>query len=538
MCSLLGCDQITWLHPGSQNKGSVVATNGVHRVGISLAAWGKVDCSDEASCMSTGPGMPSMRKAWWLGEAPSLQHGCSRVKRKPQNKLRKHNFRHPKGWGMSSPPVKWAQCGVQNPQNRLCQHSTRHPTCLLGRLVDRDWLGAAQGVQKGLHGGAKSAKTGCASTALDVSMVVTSHHYGHIHVRQGGCNQLIWLQPRAWFQTTNLTPIGPTSPSLSGPYVQAEASRPGRRTKQDTSAWLKGPNIQGYHLSIINIGKSFRVVQFPWVDPSTFTAKITFPAASLRDIWKPNPISVLFPQQLTAMIYQHVPENFHELVDTADLPEFAANIHISLYFADYPHYDIESQASQDFPGTGVALSFSPRIDKKKISPYPPLIYHKNTKSLSGFMKNIVMPLSTHVILFGPASLEDKGSRRPQSQTLGQLWHIVELNAALISFVCTTSGKTKSPSPVGATSKIDFREIYMHFRWVLESKADDASTNSIIRFWHQHVFEGIASVPALPTTDRASECINEEAELEAAMGGLDVEENSLVYSNEEDFNSGQ
>jgi hypothetical protein len=79
---------------------------------------------------------------------------------------------------------------------------------------------------------------------------------------------------------------------------------------------------------------------------------------------------------------------------------------------------------------------------------------------------------------------------------------------------------------------------MRFRWALESKADDASTKSIIRFWHQHVFKGITGVPALPTTDRASERIDEEAELEAAMGGLDVEEDSLVYSDEEDFNSGE
>jgi hypothetical protein len=122
---------------------------------------------------------------------------------------------------------------------------------------------------------------------------------------------------------------------LTAASAQAEASRPGRRTKQDTSAWPKGPNIKGYHASIINIGKSFTVVQFPWVDPSAFTVKMTFPAASPRDIWKPNPISVLFPQQLTAMIYQHVPESFHGLVNTADLPEFAANVRISLYFADY-----------------------------------------------------------------------------------------------------------------------------------------------------------------------------------------------------------
>jgi hypothetical protein len=79
---------------------------------------------------------------------------------------------------------------------------------------------------------------------------------------------------------------------------------------------------------------------------------------------------------------------------------------------------------------------------------------------------------------------------------------------------------------------------MHFRWALESKAEDASTKSIITFWHQRVFKGIIGVPALPTTDRASERIDEEAELEAAMGGLDMEEDSLVYSDEEDFDLGE
>jgi hypothetical protein len=66
---------------------------------------------------------------------------------------------------------------------------------------------------------------------------------------------------------------------LTAASAQAEASRPGRHTKQDTSAWPKGPNIKGYQASIINIGKSFTVVQFPWVDPSAFTAKMSFPAA-------------------------------------------------------------------------------------------------------------------------------------------------------------------------------------------------------------------------------------------------------------------
>ncbi|KAJ7760774.1 hypothetical protein B0H14DRAFT_2634162 [Mycena olivaceomarginata] len=115
--------------------------------------------------------------------------------------------------GLQKRPSVWCKIG----QNGLRKRSTRCPTCPLGRPVDRVWMGAAQGLRKGPCGGVKSPKTGCTSAALDVSMVVTSHHHGYIHVRQGGCNQPIWLQPSTWFQTTDLTPIGPTSPSLSGP---------------------------------------------------------------------------------------------------------------------------------------------------------------------------------------------------------------------------------------------------------------------------------------------------------------------------------
>ncbi|KAJ7686058.1 hypothetical protein B0H14DRAFT_3534791 [Mycena olivaceomarginata] len=56
---------------------------------------------------------------------------------------------------------------------------------------------------------------------------------------------------------------------------------------------------------------------------------------------------------------------------------------------------------------------------------------------AGIMKNAAMPLYARAILFGPASLQDKGSRRPQNQTLRQLWNVVEVNTALVAFVCTT-----------------------------------------------------------------------------------------------------
>jgi hypothetical protein len=78
---------------------------------------------------------------------------------------------------------------------------------------------------------------------------------------------------------------------------------------------------------------------------------------------------------------------------------------------------------------------------------------------------------------------------------------------------------------------------MRFRWALERKAEDNSTKSIFRFWHERVFKGITGVPAHPTSTQTSEHIDEEAELEAAMGDLDMEDHSLVYSDEEDLGEG-
>jgi nitrite reductase/ring-hydroxylating ferredoxin subunit len=79
---------------------------------------------------------------------------------------------------------------------------------------------------------------------------------------------------------------------------------------------------------------------------------------------------------------------------------------------------------------------------------------------------------------------------------------------------------------------------MRFRWALERKVEDNSTKSIFCFWHEQVFKGITGVPAHPTSTRASEHIDKEAELEAAMGDLDMEDHSLVYSDEEDLGEGE
>jgi hypothetical protein len=95
---------------------------------------------------------------------------------------------------------------------------------------------------------------------------------------------------------------------------------------QRVSSGLKSPDQKGHHTLIINLEKSFTILQFPQVDTTAFTKKVSFPDTSPADIWKPNPISKLFPQQLTAMIYKHTPERLHKLVDTADFPDFAHNV--------------------------------------------------------------------------------------------------------------------------------------------------------------------------------------------------------------------
>ncbi|KAJ7824458.1 hypothetical protein B0H14DRAFT_2597235 [Mycena olivaceomarginata] len=347
---------------------------------------------------------------------------------------------------------------------------------------------------------------------------------------------------------------------LTAASAQAEASRPGQHTKQDTSAWPKGPNIKGYHVSIIKIGKSFTVVQLPWVNPSAFTAKISFPVTSPPNIWKPNSISVLFPQQLTAMIYQHIPEHFHRLVNTADLPEFAANFchHTStersstlktlkvklrkIFLAQKLINNVTDPAAWRglrrlaWPGR---LARGCRQEEDQPIPTPQLSQkYEEPHWLYEERSDAAVSKCTCVILFGPASLEDKAVGDPKIKHLGNCGTLESQTqpSSPLSAPHLEDQKPKSFAPVGATSKIDFREIYMHFRSALESKAEDASPKSVIHFWHQRVFKGITDVAALPTTNRVSERINEEAELKATMGGLDVEGGLLVYSNEEDFDS--
>ncbi|KAF7344563.1 hypothetical protein MSAN_01938300 [Mycena sanguinolenta] len=323
---------------------------------------------------------------------------------------------------------------------------------------------------------------------------------------------------------------------LEAELAQLRASNPGRRKKQqggDSASGLKGPNTLNYHAVIINLGKSFTVLQFPWVDQTAFAENIGFPEASPSEIWRPNPPYKQFSQQLTAMLYQHIPPTYHVLI--AKDPDFAH------HFCGYGSAE-RSTALKTIKTELTRLLLTKKLianaeDPKawrdlvvwhedttkedvKISPYPPILYRASKKKPNGLMKNPVLPLCARAILFGPASLQDNGTRRPQGATLGVMWRVKEPTTGLISFVCTVvvficywssrpdSSKPENFEPTGSTSKISFRDIYMRFRRALESKAEDPITKSIILF-----------------LARQSSHFDEDEELENAMGNMSLGEES-------------
>ncbi|KAJ6610877.1 hypothetical protein B0H10DRAFT_1953478 [Mycena sp. CBHHK59/15] len=348
---------------------------------------------------------------------------------------------------------------------------------------------------------------------------------------------------------------------LIAQHAQEEASKPGRRKAKGRAApsGAKGPDPLGYLSVIIDLGKSFTVLHFPWVDTTVFSTKVAFPLVPASEIWKARPPSPLFPQQLTATVYKHVPERYHELVDVAGFPEFAANFshHVSAEHSaalktikvELPNILLRRGLIKNVTDLKewCRLVVLPEVihdEKVKVSAYPPVIYRRGKKNPNTFMKSLVLTDCGRAILFGPASLQDNSSRRPQGSTLGQMWRVVKPTAGLMSFICTVvmfvcywssvpaTGKIESFEQVGNTFKINFQEMYMRFRWALESKADEVFTKSVYKFWHENLFKGITGVPALPTPSDQTEDIDEEAELEDAMGDLDLDDQSLVLSEDE------
>ncbi|KAF8179056.1 hypothetical protein K438DRAFT_1977554 [Mycena galopus ATCC 62051] len=301
--------------------------------------------------------------------------------------------------------------------------------------------------------------------------------------------------------------------ALAAQVAELKASKPAgrRKTKEAVSS-------EAYDSVIINLGKSFTLLHFPWVDSTAFTEQAGFPDASPTEIWKAQPPSALFPKHLTAMLFQHIPNEYHSHVATP--ARFGT---LFCHHASTGRSTALKVVKENLPR--IALSLKIILDVNDHSAWGALVLWPD--DMGKGLK------CARALLFGPASLNNNGSARPRGVTLGQMWHLIEPTPGLVAFVCTmvvfvcywssVPGDTyESFEPVGTTSKINWREVYMRFRWALESKADEESTKAIMSFWHKHLFKGITGVPSLPPTRSvASEYIDEEAELEDAMGNMSL-----------------
>ncbi|KAJ7443031.1 hypothetical protein B0H11DRAFT_2345537 [Mycena galericulata] len=340
--------------------------------------------------------------------------------------------------------------------------------------------------------------------------------------------------------------------TLEATAAKAQASVPGRKRTAKTKPSFKGEDVLGYASHIIKLGKSFGLLHYPLTDRTAFGPKIPFPLALPGEVWKPNPPSPLFGDYLTASLYKHIPAQFHELVN--GLPDFADNFvhqlgaqrHTSLNTVkkELPTLLLRKKILTDVHDSKswhALLRYRDDAPGTKCNRYPPVLYPNGKKSPSRIFMNEALPEMLRCLLYGPASLEDNATHKPASSTLGMLWQLTEVTPGAISLTCVLiifvsywagiKGKPEIFDQVGAVSKIDFREMYMRFRWALESKPEEPLTKYILKFWNQKVFAGIKSVKHVQQVEH-SVFIDEEAELEEAMGALDLRE-GLSFSYDED-----
>ncbi|KAJ7145169.1 hypothetical protein C8R43DRAFT_953603 [Mycena crocata] len=286
---------------------------------------------------------------------------------------------------------------------------------------------------------------------------------------------------------------------------KARAKAPGRKKRDDPRS-IRGEDTKGYLQHIPRLGKAWCLMYYPFAQTVHFGPKTSFPLDVPRSVFRVPP-TPLFHQYVTAELYRHVPEQFHNLVDSANYPDFAGNYDLNALESLFLH-----------PG-----------DKTKVSLYLPILY-PNLKKGSTIFCNRVLPMTLRGLLFGPASLGNDGKRKPQGATLGYQWKVVKITFGSIAFTCTAVVfvlfwmHNKGPREVfeeqGATSKISFLDMFLRFRCVLETQAESPGMRKVLKYWHGIVFEGVTTVTS-SSDEYLDTDVDEVGELEEVLAGLDV-----------------
>ncbi|KAJ7671892.1 hypothetical protein B0H17DRAFT_1141427 [Mycena rosella] len=278
---------------------------------------------------------------------------------------------------------------------------------------------------------------------------------------------------------------------LRAQIAKYKASNPGRKGKKGRSS-IKGDNMLGYHTKIISLGKSFGVMVDPWIQTMVFSKKIALPLATPAQIFKSE--SELYNQYLTAALYTHVDEKFHELIDTAFLHHLNAQRSTGIHNIKecLPLILLSEKVVTDLePATIRRLILHPGDDPKaqKCSKFPPILYHGLRQLPTNLFMNRIPALALRAVLWGKESVSDGGTRKPASSVVGHIWKIKKVTEGSIAFVCT------------AMMGPGFQRV--------------------LKFWHSVVFASITVAAPVERAENAAEA-NSDEEMAEALAGLDIE----------------
>ncbi|KAJ7500337.1 hypothetical protein B0H11DRAFT_1909288 [Mycena galericulata] len=248
----------------------------------------------------------------------------------------------------------------------------------------------------------------------------------------------------------------------------------------------KGRNPLNYQAVIITLGKKFGFMHEPWINLAAFTVLPPNPPPegtpeAIEEIFKPPD---LYLQHVTSSLYGHVPSKYHELLD-----------------------------SEKFTGFGEDLSLLKQLP------------------------------ALRCMLFGAASIKNKGTGRPQAGTLGYKWKLGELTVGSLCFTLIVVLRIISEvdavfEATGKISKIPFQAYFYKYKKMLLKNAKTPGVRNILNTWNKIVFAGVSTVTATVTSingDGADDDLDEvamEAEFAAAM-----EEMTLGNDDDDDHDLG-